>query len=235
MEHSEVAGPVSSGDCELDTIEKVCCRAKSRGVGCRKRAREHTLSSKRWAWIRMVLETLTVIGSTVAGSSLLLASDQSGWKSATVGIAALLAALLTGVNTALQTGKTSEAHRQAAARFTVLRGKYFTLHDLPPEPVAMARAELDRIQEAHDSAESTSPAVESWTRKRRAKQEREEEVAAIEEAQAELTDQERRGELKLALKRLQATQERAERELEDEQQASAGASTETVDPATPTP
>ena len=149
----------------ITTIQDVVVRARSRGLGCSRRAREHELSYRRWRFWSSLLGVLTAIGAAVAASTLLLA-DTGGARAVVAGIIALLAAAFATVNTAFLQTRVEE-NRAARAAFTNLRSRYFLLRDLPPKEIPAARAQLEDIERAHAQAEIESPPPEGWARQRR--------------------------------------------------------------------
>jgi hypothetical protein len=153
----------------ITTIQDVVGRARSRGLGCSRRAREHELSYRRWRFWSSLLGVLTAIGAAVAASTLLLA-DTGGARGVAAGLIALLAAAFATVNTSFLQTRVEE-NRAARAAFTNLRSRYYMLRDLPPKEIPAARAQLEDIERAHAQAEIESPPPEAWARQRRVTEE----------------------------------------------------------------
>jgi hypothetical protein len=153
----------------VTTIQGVVARARSRGISCSRRAREHELSYRRWRFWSSLLGVLTAVGSAVAAASLLLA-DTGGARAVAAGIIALLAAAFATVNTSFLQSRVEE-NRAARAAFTNLRSRYFLLRDLPPKELPAAKAQLEDIERGHAQAEIESPPPEAWARQRRLREE----------------------------------------------------------------
>jgi hypothetical protein len=153
----------------VTTIQGVVARARSRGLGCSKRAREHELAYRRWRFWSSLLGVLTAVGSAVAASTLLLA-DTGGGRAVAAGIIALLAAAFATVNTSFLQSRVEE-NRAARAAFTNLRSRYFLLRDLPPKELPAAKAQFEDIERGHAQAEIESPPPEAWARQRRQREE----------------------------------------------------------------
>jgi hypothetical protein len=151
------------------TIQGVVTRARSRGIGCSRRAREHELAYRRWRFWSGLLGVLTAIGSAVAASALLL-GDGEGAGAIVCGIIALLAAAFATVNTSFLQSRVEE-NRTARAAFTSLRSRYHLLRDLPPKELPAVKAQFEDIERGHAQAEIESPPPEEWARQRRISEE----------------------------------------------------------------
>jgi hypothetical protein len=169
----------------VTTIQGVVARARSRGIGCSNRAREHELAYRRWRFWSSLLGVLTAVGSAVAASSLLLA-DTGGARAVAAGIIALLAAAFATVNTSFLQTRVEE-NRTARAAFTNLRSRYYLLRDLPPKELPAAKAQLEDIERAHVQAEIESPPPEAWARQRRRRDEERENAPPTAAGPAEQT------------------------------------------------
>jgi hypothetical protein len=153
----------------VTTIQDVVGRARRRGLGCSRRAREHELSYRRWRFWSSLLGVLTAIGAAVAASTLLLA-DTGGARAVGAGVIALAATAFATVNTSFLQARVEE-NRAARTAFTSLRSRYHLLRDLPPKEIPAARAQFEDIERAHALAEIESPPPEGWARQRRAAEE----------------------------------------------------------------
>ena len=153
----------------VTTIQGVVARARSRAMGCSRRAREHELAYRRWRFWSGLLGVLTAIGSAVAASALLL-SDTEGASAIACGIIALLAAAFATVNTSFLQSRVEE-NRAARAAFTSLRSRYQLLRDLPPKELPAVKAQLEDIERGHAQAEIEAPPPEEWARRRRISEE----------------------------------------------------------------
>ena len=139
----------------VTTIQDIVGRARTREVGCARRAREHELAYRRWRFWSALLGVLTAIGSAVAASALLL-SDTDGAGAIACGIIALLAAAFATVNVSFLHSRVEE-NRAARAAFTSLRSRYHLLRDLPPKELPTAKAQLEDIERGHAQAELDAP------------------------------------------------------------------------------
>jgi hypothetical protein len=151
---------------DLQTIDQVVDRARSRGFGCNLRAKRHELSYRRWRLCGTLFSILSAIGSTIAASSLLFSTDSGSASAIVAGVVGLLAALLIAVNTALNMSGRADEHRLARAAFINLRTRYYVLRDLPPADFKAAQDQLDAIEVTHAGAELDSAPPEKWTAKR---------------------------------------------------------------------
>lgn len=158
MEH-----PTATEAKTAENIQRVIDRAKGLGKGCNDRAARHELSYQRWSRRGTLTSMLTVIGSTVAGSSLLFSTAAGSNGTIIAGIVGLTAALLAAVNSSWNMRGRAEDHRRARADFTNLRTRYYELRELPPDTYEEARKQIEDIRQRHAQVEEEAPPPEPWT------------------------------------------------------------------------
>lgn len=148
-------------------VRSVRERAGEQYVSASWRADEHALASARWLVVHRGLMVAAAVLAAVAAGALFSRAD-GGWAVG-AGVLASLAAVLSGISSAVDPSARAAEHRRGLAGFTALRSRWMELRDVTAGP---GRTEEQLAQELHalldeqDRLTTEVPAPPPWARAR---------------------------------------------------------------------
>jgi hypothetical protein len=140
-------------------------RAGEQYVAASWRADEHALASARWLVVHRGLMVGAAVLAAVAAGALFSRAD-GGWAVG-AGVLASLAAILSGVSSALDPSARAAEHRRGLAGYTALRSRWLELRDVTAGP---GRTDEQLAQEFHallderDRLTTEVPTPPPWAR-----------------------------------------------------------------------
>ena len=140
-------------------------RAGEQYVAASWRADEHAVASARWLVVHRGLMVGSAVLAAVAAGALFSRAD-GGWAVG-AGILASLAAILSGVSSALDPSARAAEHRRGLAGYTALRSRWMELRDVT---AGLDRTDEQLAQEFHallderDRLTTDVPAPPPWAR-----------------------------------------------------------------------
>lgn len=152
---------------QASSLEALRNRAQGIFFDCAARAEEHRVSFVRWNFVSTWLGFGAALATAVAGVGFLASAKAGTWLAIVAGALALVAAVATAANTALQPRLKADDHKRASDAYTILRKdlRDFRELTLAREPETAYDSYKEFAQRRKELQEQ-APGIEEWARKK---------------------------------------------------------------------